>query len=204
MMIEILNIAIGSITIGGVLVFLGKHVIDNGFKAAVKSYENKLEIIQHEHQVMFSKLHEERGFILKEIYSSLYDIEFDLKNLTSLFERPDLDEDNSLLLIAKNQIMKSRTFFEKNRIFLTTEFCDLLDENLKECYDIVSKMNKATIIAHHKKKKGQNRNSISLENEESQYSIWMEQEKKVRGDISRRRIELADSFREIFGIKTNN
>jgi hypothetical protein len=73
---EILKFSIGGITITCIIVFLGKLILTKSSDIIIENHksqleiskanhQNQLEIFKTEHQIKFSKLHAERGEIVK-------------------------------------------------------------------------------------------------------------------------------------------
>ena len=94
---EILKFSIGGLTITGIIVYLGKLILTkssdilienhkNQLELSKAEHQNQLEILQAEHQIRFSKLHSERGEIIKLIYQDFYDLEQKLEKMTTLFQ----------------------------------------------------------------------------------------------------------------------
>lgn len=197
---EILNIAISSITVGGVIIFLGKKIIDKGFDAAVKTFENKLDMLKMEHQIKYSKLHEERATILKDLYKELYEIEKALANMTTFSQGPEWIQDDERRNNAVQQFRKCQNLLENNRIFFSQDFCSMLEDNLKDCTEVINNMERA--------KRGGKMQELNSkfdlpypEEGKTPLDLWLEQEKRVKTDIRNRRIEMADSFRKMIGVE---
>ena len=90
---EIFAILIGGTTIGAVIVYLGKFILSKSSELLLENYKNQLEISKNEHQIKFSRLHEERANIIKIIYDNFYDLEIKLKRMTTLFQGPEWVDD---------------------------------------------------------------------------------------------------------------
>ena len=123
---NLLNIAIGSVTIGGIIIFLGKQLINKGFDAALKTFENRLELLKIEHQIKYSKLHEERAIVLKDLYKHLYKLEESLVNMTTSYQDAKWTKDDERRDKASEQLLICQDMIEENRIYFTSNFCDLL------------------------------------------------------------------------------
>ena len=116
------EILIGSTTIGAIIIFLGKFLINKGFDTALKSYENKLDLLKIEHQIKYSKLHEERGVILKDLYKQLYTLEKFLREMTTTWQGSDWTTDTERKSKAQKQLLDCEDLLETNRIFFSKEF----------------------------------------------------------------------------------
>lgn len=197
---EILHIAIGSLTIGGVIIFLGKKLIDKGFDAALKTFENKLDLLKIEHQIKYSKLHEERASLVKVLYTDLYKLEKALVHMTTSFQGPNWTKDDARRDEAKEQLKICNEFLEVNRIYFSEEFYNELELNIDECRKVINEMERA-------KRKGKTREEAAhygqpypFKDGEAPIDLWLEQEAKVNTEIRTRRIELAQNFRKIIGV----
>ena len=85
----ILTLSIGGTTIGLIVVYLGKFILNKSSELLIESHKNKLELTRIEHQIRFSSLHSERGDIIKLLYQDLYELEQKLVIMTSLFQGPE-------------------------------------------------------------------------------------------------------------------
>lgn len=197
---ELFGIAIGSLTIGAIMAFLGRTIINRGFDAALKTFENKLEILKIEHQIKYSKLHEERATLLKDLYRELFDLENALAYMTTAFQGPEWTKDDDRRVKAFSQLQKCLIILETNRIFFTSEFCSLLETNLEECLDVINQMENAKFRGKIQESSISGYNK-TFKDGETPLDIWFAQEEKVKTKIRDGRIQLAEKFREIIGVE---
>lgn len=188
----------GIASFSGLMIFLGKTIITKSFDVSLKKYQNDLELIKIEHQVKYSKLHEERAYFLKELYIELYQVEEFLNKFIS--PRVDITQKKiSDYQKGYDRIKIVRIQIEKNRIFVSDEFCNKIYDYLDACEDII----KETARVQSKWLK----ENLRIDKGEAPY-IFGEQSAidhlikvydKVEKDIRDLRIEVAGKFRELIG-----
>ena len=57
----ILKLSISGLTLGGIVVYLGKTIINKSSDIILANHKNKIDLLKIEHQIKFSKFHEEQG-----------------------------------------------------------------------------------------------------------------------------------------------
>ncbi|AXT62298.1 hypothetical protein D1816_18660 [Aquimarina sp. AD10] len=119
---EILKFSVGGITIGAIVIFLGKVIINKSSDLILENHKNKLDILKTEHQIKFSQLHSERGQIIKRLYQNLFEIEKLLNHMTTLFQGVDWKYDREREMAAFEKIKETRDLLELNRIYFPEEF----------------------------------------------------------------------------------
>ena len=204
---EIIKFSIGGLTITGIIVYLGKLILTKSSDMIIENYrnqlaiskaehQNQLEILKTEHQIRFSKLHSERGEIIKEIYQNFYDLEQKLEIMTTSFQGPEWKTDKKRDDEAIEVYRQTYDRLERNRIYFTEELCNQLASALAEYRSIILQMQKAKTQAKydsggtgHRFPQGQG--SIDL---------WIDAEKKTKNEISDLRLELAKVFRGLIGV----
>lgn len=143
---QVLTILIPTLWITAILGYLGKLIIDKTLDVGIErykgslskelethkselnkeieSYRANLQLIVLEHQIRYSKLHEDRGIAIKEIYSVLVNLKNRLEYFKTVFQGPDwtynidrekaaIESCNSLLKF----IQTNRLFFFRQRLF---------------------------------------------------------------------------------------
>ncbi|PWA11676.1 hypothetical protein [Flavobacterium laiguense] len=185
------QISIGGLTAGGIIIYLGKIIIGKSSEVFLETQKNKIEIHKIEHQVKYSKLHEERGTIIKELYVSLFNLE---SMLSLIAVQNELDKWQSKDItpekMAAKKYQETREFLEKNRLYLKHELCEKIINSLNDCLALTSKMITA--------KTSENKN---ISSDESIVKQWRFEEIKSAQKIKEQRLELAEVFREIIGVK---
>ncbi len=121
--------------------------------------------------------------------------------MTTAFQGPEWATDDSRRELAEEQLTRCEDFIEVNRIFFSGKFCKELSENIDQCRQVISDMQRAQSREKSQNFDVQPGNPIRLKKGERPLDLWIEQERKVKTEIKDRRIELAKSFREIMGVK---
>lgn len=181
------------------IIYVAKLVIDKLLEAALQKYNNNLEIIKIEHQIKFSKIYEEKAEKVKELYQSLYELEKSLYILTTCFQGPEWSgPERTLQSIEKRNICLE--LLEKNRIYFTDSFSDILNGTFLECNDVIAKMQDAKFREQIQREASKSGVPANFKDGKRALDIWTEQEEKVLNDIRNRRVALVAEFRNILGV----
>tara|TARA_R110000868_G_scaffold189777_2_gene433347 strand:+ start:11339 stop:11935 length:597 start_codon:yes stop_codon:yes gene_type:complete len=193
---KILTLSIGGTTIGFIIVYLGKFFLEKSSEVIIENHKNQLEILKTEHQIKFSKLHEERAEIIKIIYHDFFELENKLEYLTTLFQGPEWINEKSR---DEDAIKKYRETFErieKNRIYFSENLCLQFISALEEYYKIIELM----LNAKNKAKYESDGSGFRFPENEGSIDLWKNAENKVKKDIKNLRLELAEEFRKLIGV----
>jgi hypothetical protein len=192
---ELLKFSVGGLTIGGIVVVLGKIILTKGSDLLIENHKAQIEITKVEHQIKFTKLHEHRAEIIKSIYQDFYDFEIILKRLSTLYQGPKWTDNDEKVMKALNKFEHIRDFLEYNRIYFSQDLCNKLKTTLTECNEITMLMLKAkgraeteSIVKHYKFSEG-----------EGSKDLWTKANDKT-DEIRILRLELASEFRELIGV----
>ncbi len=198
----IVTVLAGSSTIGVIIVFLGKTIITKSSDIILANHKNKLDLLKIEHQIRFSKLNEERGNVIKEIFQSLYNLEEKLKTLTTTAQGPDWINDNVREESAIKQLNQTKDLLEVNRIFFSENQCNSIEKTLNECLDVIDRMCKAKQNYTFREQIRVSGGADTFTNDdENPLKIWQSAEKKVKKEIKEERLKLAKEFRDLIGVK---
>ena len=105
-----------------------KNKLQENSKQQVAEFKHNLEKSALEHRIRFSKLHEERAVVIKEIYTRYIDFELSMKKFVAVFETNDGPTKEEL---KKEVISTGNKFFDylkDKRIFFAKKTCSLIDE----------------------------------------------------------------------------
>lgn len=198
---NILTLSISGSIIAAIIVFLGKTIIQRSSDIIIENHKNKLDLLKIEHQVKFSKLSEERGQVIKELYNSLFELELKLSELTTIFQGPEWIKDESRVKNANEQLVKAKKLLEINRIFFPESLCNEIDTALNEARDVIYIMLQAKNAAELREyyvKVGEN---VREKEGERPLDLWLKAQEKVNTQILEQRLALANSFRSLIGVK---
>ena len=190
---EILKFSVGGITIGAIVIFLGKIIINKSSDLILENHKNRLDILKTEHQIKFSQLHSERGQVIKRLYQNLFEIEKLLNHMTTLFQGTDWKYDREREMAAFEKIKETSDLIELNRIYFPEELCVKFIDTLNKFNNVISLMNEA-------KTKGKIENLLqgtqTIEGENS-LEIWKKANESVEKDVKELKLKLAEDFRKI-------
>jgi|AntRauTorckE5430_2_1112549.scaffolds.fasta_scaffold53902_1 alpha-glucuronidase len=127
--------------IGALIVWLFKELIKKWLTNDVEKFRAKLEYESHVAKIQFSKLYEERGVVIKEIYSILQDYNFALKSIVRHSDKnyKIVDKDKKLNKLSEciDLGRKLERYYAKNKIFFEQELCLKIDKLIKKSTKIV-------------------------------------------------------------------
>jgi hypothetical protein len=202
---EIIKFFLGSSVITSGFAYLAKLYLSNKSNLLIEnhkqqlqlardSFQNQFEISRIEHQIKFSKIHEERYQIIKQFSQDFYKLEQELIDFTTLFQGPDWLDKNSEKVIKCYQELLDK--LEMNRIFFSEDLFIKLEDALCDCKKVISEM----INAKRQGKYQKNHPNYKPEEGQRGLELWMKAEKIVQEDIKILKLELANYFRELIGV----
>jgi hypothetical protein len=132
MMRNIANFLIASGLITLLAGYLGRKFIDNYFDKGMERYKVDLDKLKIEHQVKFTRLHEDRAMVIRELFSKLADVEKSMGSFVAVLEpsgQPPKEEKGKK---AANDFNGLVDLFRRNEVYLSDETADLMNEILDE------------------------------------------------------------------------
>lgn len=210
-----------SLIIAGV-VYFAKFVLNKFVELRMEKYKNSLlkdtesfrfnlnseaEKFRHtlntasiEHQIRYSKLYEERGQIIKEIYNLLLNLENALADLTTIYQGPEWITDTLRDEKAKESIHNLRNHLERNRIFFSVDLCGKIESIIKSSQKITIEM----IMAKKTEQRNENYNRRGIPTSQEDLlkptNTWNELDEQVQNEIKSARLNLAHEFRGLIGV----
>src|SRR5690348_14609463 len=141
-----ITLVISTVGISGIIIYIGKRVVDKSLDIGVERYKSTLEkdlethkaallkqteefranlqMLTLEHQIRYTKLHEERGLSVKETYSLLIDLNHKLEYFTTMLQGPEWVTDQERENAARESYQKLNVFFQKNHIYYPEVICN--------------------------------------------------------------------------------
>jgi hypothetical protein len=185
-----------------------KHSLDkemenhrNKLLRETEEFKTDLSKLLIQHQIKFSKLYEERALVIKSIFTSTYDLQQKLQQLTTVGQGPEWATDTTRVNEAKKEYNELREFFEKNRIFFEESICQKIDSTIQLSQEIIVGM----IHAKNRQKSldDQLNRGIQISGEKFDYPMkkWDEMSERASVQFNQTRLELAKEFRQLMGIE---
>jgi hypothetical protein len=110
----------------------------HGLNERLQEHRGKLELVNHEFNIRFSRLHQERADVIKEIYKLLIKLQSAMFTFTRtmhpVFEDGD-KEAKQRLDNVNDSIADFTNYYTLNKIFLPKSLCSKIDNVVKEYYD---------------------------------------------------------------------
>jgi hypothetical protein len=203
------------------LIYIGKLFLDQFAEIRIEKYKHSLqnhtEEFKHklsfetekfkqelnkttiEHQIKYSKLYEERGQIIKQIYNLLFVLETSLANLTRMFQGPEWTTETERDKNVQKNIIDLRTHLEQNRIFFLAELCNNLESILEDAHKITVDIYVAKSDQQHNDNSNKSGNYLTTAELLQPTQTWRELDKKVQKEIKASRLNLAQDFRVLIG-----
>lgn len=197
----IITVFLSSTAITGLVGYLAKKIIDKYLEHGLEKYKADLQLdtekykselkrIELEHQIKYSKLHEERAQTIKELYSFLIDLQKHLILFTTPFQGQDWTTDTERENDTKEVFERINQFFLKNRIYLSLPVCDKIQGILTDSWGIIVQMSVTKRSAQY--------NTTGPEKAQS-LKEWQSLYSKIGKEIDTARLSLEDEFRKIIG-----
>jgi len=206
----IARFGITALTITGLIGYFGKKVFEHYLSLKVNSYKeelnkqsiefkNKLEIINYEHQIKFSKLHADRAEIIKTIFKQITILEELVKSVTTTNQGTEWFETQTKEENASKHLIETRKNFEENKIYFHEELSNEIEYALKNSESYISE---SLGIKRQAKRESTNREywKQMKEKEETASEKWQNLENHSHEELKRIRESLANKFRELFGV----
>ena len=108
-----------------------KTSLSTASSEASERLKHELQLVAHEHQVRFSKLHERRAEVITNLYALLVEAQWAGQSFVSVVEFGGEPPKQEKYATAMNKFAEFFRQFDKNRIFLPETVCQQLDEFLQ-------------------------------------------------------------------------
>jgi len=166
-----------------------KLILQQNYQEEILRLKSTLQLVEFEHQVRYSRLHEKRATIIAELYSKLIEVQKITSNYIQDYPSLTENKKKDRVYQFREYAKQFRDYFDKNRIYFNQETCikiDIFNESISNAFsrlpvsipnDMESKISSSQIMVEWKK------SVVNLE-----------------ADIPEIKASLEESFREILGV----
>ena len=194
-LLELGKFLIATTILGGLIVWIMKEFLKMKFSREVESHKQEIDNHFYQQKLRFSKLHEERLLLIKQIYALVVSEEKGLNNDISNAENIEKHE----LEKIKDDISKHleisvelESTYQRNKILLPVDICSLFDDFLSKTLD----MRKNILVAHLIISGPENLDEKKVD----EYISLLDKLKKAQTDIPIIKTSLEKEFRRTLGI----
>jgi hypothetical protein len=192
------------------VIWLGKLIITKSFDARTEEYKaeltkdieefkNELSKVSMEHQVRFSKLHEQRAEIVKYFFGEIVELEGLLIHATSINQGPEFMLDIQRDDTAMDKIRGLINYFDLNRIFFSKSTVVKVDAIFKESWEIIAQM-RAVRRSASEANRYTKQNTPLPQSYVSASDLWDKAFERSHYQYKALKEELANEFRMLLGI----
>ncbi|WP_445452934.1 hypothetical protein [Flavobacterium sp. 25HG05S-40] len=189
-----------------VAIWLGKLIITKTFDLGLEKYKSSLQkdIEIHkselakqslEHEVKFSKLHNDRAEKIIVLYKKVVELEKALIHSTNIAQGAEFKRDTQREKECINTIETLIAQLEFDKIFFTKETVSKVEDIIREAWQIVVQM---TLVRS--KANRETYFSRETENYVNYGELWNKTFERTQVEFKKLKETLADDFRELIGI----
>jgi 7-cyano-7-deazaguanine synthase in queuosine biosynthesis len=201
---EIITAIGGSAVLFGAMAWLVRSVINHFLSKDLEKFklnlqresqqelmrlQSSLQLVELEHQIRFSKLHERRAEIIAELYTRAVGLYRAASAFVKLYQSLDEAKNKENIKSLWNAADKFRNYFDEHRIYFNENTCTTIDsfnEALsKACSNLIVFIQDAPAL---------NLTTAQIWDE------WNKTMTLMEGDVPKIRKSLEESFREILGV----
>lgn len=197
-MTNIINFLIASGFFTLLLGYLGRRFIDNYFEKGIEKYKADLEKLKIEHQVRFSKLHENRALVIKDLFSKLADVEKSMGSFVAIFEpagQPSKEDKGKLAAADFNELLD---YFRRNEIYFADDISTLTYRIIDEIRDAWFAF---TMYPSYKKTEQIYFDAEMAKVEKESLMKWVEAWKKITNDLPPLKNKLKKELQVLLGVE---
>jgi hypothetical protein len=194
-----------------VIIWLGKFIITKAVDVGIEKYKAELikDIEKHkaelsrvtiEHQVKFSKLHEQRAEKIKTLYGHVRELEKSLNYSTTRFQGSSFGTDTERDDKCRKLAFELEDVIDIERIYFSDLTIQKFESIISESKEILSDIAQVRHAYSEYDRLRETSFQISLETKH-EMEKWKEVEKRVEQEFKELKLELANEFRGLLGIK---
>jgi hypothetical protein len=200
--------AIGAGAIVFLLKYFGTKFIDHffdtklqnlkfNFDKEVESFKASLQKILFEHNVIYSKLHEERAEVIKNIFQKLYKVEVSMGSFLAIFEPAGMMPREERGKIAAKEFNEFIEYYGLNEIYFPDDVSGLINKIVSEIRDAWFKF-----IAYPSYKNIEHfvPDPELAKIEEAKLKLWIDAWNTMRNDIPPLKAQIKQELQKLIGV----
>ncbi len=209
---QILTYFLSITALTGAAVWFGKLLINKAFDFSIEKYKSSLQKDMEafksqlskmalEHQIKFSKLHEDRAEKIKILYTQIVNLEQSLIDSTWIAQGPEYMHALHLDKKCQDNLRELNFTLNLNKIYFSDTTIKKFESIFSEAWEIINRMRQARssgIAANEYIQSGQLVPEIYLKDDH----LWIDAHKKTANEFKILKEDLENEFRILLGIQT--
>ena len=156
--------------------------------SAIEQLKSDLQIRTIEHQVRFSRLHEKRANVIADLNGLVVEALWEAESFLSPMQWAGEPDKREKERIAMSKLVELFRYFDKHRIYLPTELCDVVDKLVTDVRMHVIRF--GTYLTW-------DENAIQEHTRKEKHEVWMAGWDAIKNQVPAVRKQLEDSFRAL-------
>ena len=156
--------------------------------SAIEQLKSDLQIRTIEHQVRFSRLHEKRANVIADLNGLVVEALWEAESFLSPMQWAGEPDKREKERVAMSKLVELFRYFDKHRIYLPTELCDVVDKLVTDVRMHVIRF--GTYLTW-------DENALQEHTRKEKYEVWMAGWDAIKNQVPAVRKQLEDSFRAL-------
>ena len=156
--------------------------------SAFEQLKSDLQIRTIEHQVRFSRLHEKRANVIADLNGLVVEALWEAESFLSPMQWAGEPDKREKERVAMSKLVELFRYFDKHRIYLPTELCDVVDKLVTDVRMHVIRF--GTYLTW-------DENALQEHTRKEKHEVWMAGWDAIKNQVPAVRKQLEDSFRAL-------
>ena len=156
--------------------------------SAIEQLKSDLQIRTIEHQVRFSRLHEKRANVIADLNGLVVEALWEAESFLSPMQWAGEPDKREKERVAMSKLVELFRYFDKHRIYLPTELCDVVDKLVTDVRMHVIRF--GTYLTW-------DENAPQEHTRKEKHEVWMAGWDAIKNQVPAVRKQLEDSFRAL-------
>ena len=156
--------------------------------SAIEQLKSDLQIRTIEHQVRFARLHEKRANVITDLNGLVVEALWEAESFLSPMQWAGEPDKREKERVAMSKLVELFRYFDKHRIYLPTELCDVVDKLVTDVRMHVIRF--GTYLTW-------DENALQEHTRKEKHEVWMAGWDAIKNQVPAVRKQLEDSFRAL-------
>lgn len=186
---EVLKFVSSIVAITGLLGYIARNIIKLVIDKDLERFRNELKMTVFEHQIVYSKLHNDRAEVIRELYTKITRMERAMNDLAVYATEEKVEK-------ALDKVLDAKYYFEENKIFFEPEVSNTVEEIIgathNAYFEVIWNYEHQLHEIHDERTREQTLNK------------WLGGWKRIKDKVPELKNELETKFRDLLGANNSS